>query len=395
MITHLLIVCVALTQPPDLNDSIALLDRLDGTLISVDYDNQPLRTIVSDLTAKLPASLFADWPALERLGVYGERRVTLRMNLTSATTVLAALTMTLGDELERPVIESHAGQVVLTTVAGSMPLRTTAVYDVRDLLANESLLKRLRESTLTPPIEPQDQQQPDEKRGDEQPRQGSDAADPGLGEPAPAQGDAPAPPPSPMLTPGEKLLLVITDHVDPEAWINFGGNRGLITEMNGVLMVTATPSTHRRLQSAIRSLRAAAPTSISIEAAIIDLPRSDMPLLVRQSGSNALTLAQSILQHEHARRLWETSGAVAIDAPLQIESSSADQSIRLSLQPTFDHATGVLEIAVDVTVAQGADKRVLKTVAALSSDFSAAALELPASRPGNEIRLLVLKAQRR
>ena len=37
------------------------------------------------------------------------------------------------------------------------------------------------------------------------------------------------PPPDPC-TPGEELMLLITEHVDPDAWLEMGGSRALVTE---------------------------------------------------------------------------------------------------------------------------------------------------------------------
>ena len=383
MITPLLIAMLALNSPAsDLNDSIALLDRLDTTIISVEYTHQTIRSVVEDLNGRLPAQLWADWKALERIGVYADRRIDLRLSGSSASTILSALTLLIGDDLDKPVYETHAGQIVLTTLAGSGPFKVTAVYDVRDLLANEALVNRLRNENVPADDPPQHAQggQPDDNDND----------DPSTAEPE--ENRIPAPKP---LTPGEKLMLFITDHVDPEAWINFGGNRGLITELNGVLMVTATPSTHRRLRSAIRSLQAAIPSSVTFEAAIVDLPRAKLQALTRESGNDTAALARSILLDADATRLWQTTDSVAVDQALKVESEGVDQSVHVELAPTFDESTGLLRVSIAATVAQGADKRSLKSVALLGSDSGAASLELPASKPATTIRLIVLIVTRR
>jgi hypothetical protein len=383
VITLLLCTVLACSPPPaDLNDSIALLDRLDETLISVDYDDESIRGVIEDLNTRLPAQVWADWKSLERIGVYSDRRVTLRLNVSSASTVLSALTLIVGDELEKPVYEAHAGQIVLTTLPGSATLRVTAVYDVRELLANEALLKSLRDEIVLPAASPQDKPTVEPN--------GSEVADDNSQE-NPAAG----PPPARPMTAGEKLLLFITDHVDPDAWINFGGNRGLITELDGVLMVTATPGTHRRLRSAIRSLQSAIPSNITFEAAIVDLPRAKLQSLTRQSAGEAASLVRSILLDSEAKCLWQTSDAVAVNQPLLVESASPDQSVSLSLGPNFDQSTGTLRVDVNATIVQGADRRTLKTVAALASDSSATTLEMPGAKPGESIRLLVLLAHRR
>src|SRR6185503_1582349 len=75
----------------------------------------------------------------------------------------------------------------------------------------------------------------------------------------------------PAATAGEHLFQIITDHVDPDAWMNFGGDRAKVSEMDGILMVTAAPSVHRRFREALSTLRAAIDVNLAIDAAIVDV----------------------------------------------------------------------------------------------------------------------------
>ena len=411
------IVCMAALAlaPPEtgeLNRAIEILERLDGIPLTAEYRNEKLEEVINDLNGHLPIPVRADWRSLERLGVHPDDQVTLRLNPTVASTVLAALVMTIGDEFERPVFEAHAGQMVLTSLQGSAPMRITATYDVRDLLANEELIQQLRDDFTAP---------------DQQPATQPDSAHEPEAKPAPDAAPEPAPqnepmgplsrrhgpggnpnlpiphfdeqPPTPQqsrpLSPGEQLYMLITDHVDPEAWMNFGGDRARVSDANGVLMITATPSVHRSFRDALDALRRANPSTITIDAAIVDLPRSLYEQLVRQSPPNSAPLAAAIRTASASKILWQTTAGVALGAHLDTESSSEDANVRIALASAMDPKAGVLTLAVEASTKHGADQRRVKTSIALTGDQGAAVIELAPATRSDSVRLLLLIPDRR
>ncbi|MHC4446762.1 MAG: hypothetical protein ACYSXF_03010, partial [Planctomycetota bacterium] len=123
----------------ELEQAIELLERLDAISLSANYEGEVLKVVVDDLNARIPVPIRADWEALKRLGVRRRDQVWLRLDPTSASTVLAGLALAQGDEFGRPTFESHAGQIVLTTVEATAAMRLVDVYDVRDLIADEPL----------------------------------------------------------------------------------------------------------------------------------------------------------------------------------------------------------------------------------------------------------------
>ena len=92
----------------------------------------------------------ADWDALRRMGVTDDDSVDFRLSASSGLVVLAGLAMAVGDEIERPIFEVHAGQMVLTSLRATEPMRLTGIYDVRDLLADATLIKRLQDQAPAP-----------------------------------------------------------------------------------------------------------------------------------------------------------------------------------------------------------------------------------------------------
>ena len=303
----------------ELEQAIELLERLDTISLSVRYEGQVLKLVVDDLNQRIGVPIRADWEALRRLGIRPHNQVWFRLEQASASTVLAGLTLTQGDEFGRPVFESHAGQLVLTTVEATAAMRLVDVYDVRDLIADEPLVQQLRERSPIGPPATTEEGSPSEDAAPEDP--GGD--DPRLEIPPVeellSQTEAPPPP-----TPGEELLLLISDHVDPEAWINFGGSRALITELDGVVFVTAPPTTHRKFREALRYLRMANPASVTIEATIVDVPRDDFDRMVRRYDRGPSALVQAIQAASTGTVLWQARSIVAMDELLQVESGDGD-----------------------------------------------------------------------
>ncbi len=388
------IVWTAVAGGPDdagqLQAATRLLDELDRVVLSVDYQDERLERIMADLDQRMPVELRADWPALKRIGVRGHERVSFRLSNASAATVLAGITLVLGDEFEHPIFEAHGGQIVLSTLAMTAAMQLVDVYDVRDLLADGRAVERLR-AELRPPAPPEaTPDRPPEDAPETGPRSEPDsgsAPQPEATEVERLLADVPSTRP---LSPGEDLLRLISDHVDPEAWIQFGGSRAKISERNGVLMVTAPPTTHRRLREALRLLRLTIPSSISLDAAIVDLPAVRLTALGRRHERGTAALAEAILATAEATVRWRTVAVVSIGSVLEVESGWDGVVASLRLRPSFDRETGRLSLAVEASLRLDADHRRVSTTASFAHRRGGAVIELPPARPSDIRRLLVL-----
>ena len=378
-----------------LQTAIRQLDELDWVVLSVDYQDEPLERIMADLDQRMPVELRADWPALKRIGVRGHERVSFRLSNASAATVLTGLTLVLGDEFEHPIFEAHGGQIVLSTLVMTAAMQLVDVYDVRDLLADGRAVERLRaELPLPAPPELPPEASPERPAEDaretgpqREPDSGSAPQTQEAGEVERLLGDVPS---TRHLSPGEELLRLISDHVDPEAWIQFGGSRAKISERNGVLMVTAPPTTHRRLREALRLLRLTIPSSISLDAAIVDLPAVRLTALGRRHERGTAALAEAILATAEATIRWRTVAVVSIGSVLEVESGWDDVVASLRLRPSFDVETGRLSLAVEASLRLDADHRRVSTTASFAHRRGGAVIELPPARPSDIRRLLVL-----
>ncbi len=379
----------------ELQSAMRLLEELDTVMISVDYRDEPLERLVADLDERIPLSLRADWTALRRIGVRGHERVSFRLSNASAATVLVGLTLLLGDEFEQPIFEAHGGQMVLTTLDMTAAMQLVDVYDVRDLLVDGHALARLRDEIRPPetfPQEPPDESAdaPAQEPGESGSRSESTADARESNEVGEAERLLASPPPPGPLTPGEELLRLISDHVDPQGWIQFGGSRARISERDGVLLVTAAPTTHRRLREALRLLRLTSPSSISLDAAIVDLPVEVFAALGRRHERGTAALGRAIATAAGATVRWRTVADVSIGHSLEVESGWGDVVATLRLEPSFDPKTGRLSVSVDASLRLDADHRRVSTTASFTYRGGAAVIELPPARASDTRRLLIL-----
>jgi hypothetical protein len=384
-----LILCTAFLRD-DLAASFAALDSLEAARVSSDFHDEPLVQVIDELSSQLPIPFRADWEALRRLGISRDDRVTLRINRSDGLSALSALALSLGDVLGKPIIDEHAGQIILTSLEATEPMRVLGVYDVRDLLKNNKLLDELRnedghgdDAAATNP-----EQRPDERHSEPMPNVGTNPTS--MTQPQQERGGASS-------ASGELLLSLITDHIDPEAWMNFGGTRAKFSDLNGVVMVSATPMTHRKLRDALQKLRAVDPNSLQIDASIVDLPRESLTRLMRQHDRSINSLVTAIRSDPTTVKLWSTTDPAAMNQPLSIQSSAEGVLVRLSLilqcQSLAQPQTGAVNIAVDLTMEEAQDKRTIKTMLAMVGSDRAAMVEVPAAKPTDRARLLLIAAR--
>ena len=352
-------------QQAGIDTDLALLDELDRVAVSCDYTDVDLSEVAKDLSAKLPASLMLDREGLRAIGVRDDDRVSLQAGPMAASALLDALTRELASGLDQPVWDVHRGTIVLTSEDDTEKLRSLHVYDVRDLVADDSLLGELRATRAAVPGAAQ-----------------GEAADVGEDE---EEADLP------VFSRGHELLLIILEHLDPDAWVDMGGSRATITDHEGLVVVSAPSRLHRQFRDALRRLRDAHVHELRLQVQIIDLPRAKLDELSRQFLHDG-ELAVALPRDRNAIVRWQTLGTVATGSTLSMRSSSDDKMVEIDLKATFDRVTGRLSMDVNATMEDGADKRNATTAVEFQFSEGAAILELPAAEVSNTARVLIVRA---
>ena len=372
-----LALCLVQAPSNELAEALATLQRVDDVRFSLDAREEPVSDVLIELAGQSPVPIRADWPSLSRLGIRQDTPLTLKVKSASGLGALAAVAVALGDEFERPIFESHAGGLVLTTGNGAATMRITGVYDVRDLLADSALVKQLRDSA--PMLQPSGAAPSD-----------VDADDPHGKDGETAGGATPATNDDRPLAPGEQLIMLVADHIDPEAWANFGGDRAKVSERDGLIVLTAAPTVHRRVQMALDLLRKASPRNLVVEAAILDVPRGVYERISRVSGTSSAATSASFKATPESVTLWRAAEPIALGGTLSTESSSNETKVRVLISPRFDADAGLMRIDVDASTTSNGDERHVKTTAALAGGASDTVVELPATGTSDFVRLLLL-----
>ncbi len=417
----------------ELERSLAILRGLDATRTSVNYVDLPLGEVLEDLNRFLDVPLSADWDSLLALGIDARTELTLRLEEAPLGTVLAAVAFRLGTGFDRPRVEVfRAGMLVLTSDEGTERMRLTDVYDVRDLVADGRALGELRRTAPSGATEP-GATEPGATEPGATDRAAPDAGAPDPRAPSPSDGepgvrgvngaggattrpgwrippredetDAPASAPpaltpaltpglTPAMTPAMELMILVCEHVDPEAWIGFGGTRAVISERDGVLLVSAAPTVHRSFRDVLRRLRRACSTQVAIEAAIVDVPLALYRRLERRHETTSAAFGEALLAADEATVLWRAATGAAVDETIRVESKGDDATIALAIRPTLDRATAMLRLEIDAASRRGDDERSVRTAVTIAHRNGAATLELPAATAGETVRLLVLLPRR-
>ncbi|MHC4810053.1 MAG: hypothetical protein ACYTEV_06775, partial [Planctomycetota bacterium] len=316
--------------------------------------------------------------------------ITLRAVDQPALAVLQQLAVLSGDAFERARIEAWGGRVLLTTDAIAGRILAPAVYDVRDLVAAESRraeVKAAEESGLADPADPVDAADASADASADAPADApadADAEDPT------AAADADAAPTIPV-GPGERLLRVVLEHAAPELWLRFGGASARVTERDGVLLVTASATTHRLLRSVLASLRQADPRGLGVEAVLLRAPDGAWERLDRRYDPSEASFARRLMAEPGATVLWRSRGAVAVGRTLEISEPLESRTVRLRLEPQVAAEDGTLRIGVSLEWGEAG----LRTTVPLDTVGGAVTLGVPGGGGGEGGDLVLVVLPRR
>lgn len=367
----------------EVDDCLALLERLDASLTTVNFRETPLAQVIDDLNTRFPAPVRVDWPALIRLGVHTDDRITLRLDEARLSTVLGGLMLMLGDEYERPMWDIARGQIIITTLRATEAMRLTATYDVRDLLA-AGVLDRVRdvehEDLIPGAIEGHNGE--DDEAHDPS-RAGDDDGMP-LVEHTPYR----------RLSPAEELAALVMEHVDPDAWQEMGGSLARISDAGGVLLVTAPPRTHHRFRDALQQLRRSFPTGVSVEAVLLRVPRAALERLNRRFETGSIGLARAVEHAESAERLWAARVITAFDESAAVRTEADDALLELELLARLNRETGVLQLHVNAASQRTNEKLSYRGAVSVPAMNGAAMIELPSDARSEDVAVLLLIPQR-
>jgi len=360
-------------------DAIELLEALETSIFDSSFDDIELREVLDIIERDLPAGITADWTALDAIFVDPDDRIELNMPRASAAAVIDGVIRQLGDEFDRPVLEVHAGQYMLTSRSGAARYATTLAYDVRDLLARDAL-DRLRDEMT---VDEADGHAADAPTEDEAPKTIDDAV------PTPTADE------SSTRTPGEELLERLAYHVDPDAWVEYGGSRAKITERDGVLLVTAAPSVHRRLRYAVEQLRSAYPTMVEMTIDVISAPAEVLESLAMRRARSPRDRRRVLLGSDQAHHVWHGAVLAPLDERATLETSDERRTVRCAVDWSPPGDDGLMRGRVALTIRDGGLNASVNTTIIAPTGSNIVSLRVDTPKTGAAPSIVFLDTQTR
>ncbi len=227
----------------------AVLAKLEDKRIRADFTDNTLDDVLAFIANVGNIEMDVDWPSLEDLGISRDTPVSLRLTNVPIETVLDRVLEKVSDA------DTSAGWAVtdgVLTVASDEVLRRNTVleiYDIRDLLIDVPDYDNAPQFDLNTVFQV-----------------GGRTGGGGGGGQSPFQDrgtDVERPDPQEKI---DQLKDIIQQNVDRDGWVDFGGETGTITELNGNFIIVNTPKNHRAITGLLTKLRAVRNLQINVES---------------------------------------------------------------------------------------------------------------------------------
>ncbi len=254
--------------PPGSDSSDAIMARLQDTIVDAGYQAVDFSKVVDDLRERYGLNIHVAWNAMEDSGVRRDDRVTVELRQVPLATVLEMVCQELGDDPEAISYGVRAGVVVIAPGAELRRARVTRPYDVTDLIESGYATRRFANT----PVLSLELTGREFVGGEMIARTGSAAKAGGTGGGGGVFGDPGDEEPHPSrMERMQEIVDLLTSTVDPDLWVDNGGDVASVRAFNGTLLIHHTVEGHRRVGSFFDLLRAGRPHSLDGEAIIARL----------------------------------------------------------------------------------------------------------------------------
>jgi len=222
----------------------AVLASLRDTRMPVDLNENAFEDVIAFIGNTTRLDIDVDWESLADVGVDPDTPVTLRLREVPLETLLDRVVAKVSD----PTLPAGwAIQDGIITVASDEVLRRNTVldiYDIRDLLFRVPTFDNAPQFDLSSAL------QSSQGGGGSSPFQGADEEDDEIDFEDRVQ----------------EIVDLIQANIDPDGWVDLGGNTSSITQLNGNFVITTTSRNHRSIIGLLSKLRAVRALQINVEA---------------------------------------------------------------------------------------------------------------------------------
>jgi type II secretory pathway component GspD/PulD (secretin) len=222
----------------------AVLATLRETSLPVDLNANAFEDVVSFISNTARVDIDVDWESLADIGIDPDTPITLRLRNATLETVLDRVVARVSD---RALPAGWAVQDGIITIASDEVLRRNTVleiYDIRDLLFVVPRFDDAPEFDLSSALQ----------------------SSQGGGGGSPFQSGGEDDDEVEFEDRVEEIVNLIQTTVDPNGWVEVGGDTSSISQLNGNFVVTTTPRNHRAIIGLLGKLRAVRALQINVEA---------------------------------------------------------------------------------------------------------------------------------
>jgi Flp pilus assembly secretin CpaC/tetratricopeptide (TPR) repeat protein len=233
--------------------------------VSVNFSRNTINQVVNYMKTVTDVEIYADWKALETIGIRADDELSLDLGRVTAEIALRRVLEQLGDNLDRPQFGIEDGMVVITTEDALRRRMVTLVYDIRDLLLEVPYFDNAPDFNLGTAITGGPGANGGTFGSVETESDRSEVFGGGSSE----RDDAERRSRDQLV---EEIVGIIQDVVDPEkGWYDTSGEGGKIQELNGNLIITNTPRNHRAIEGLLNQLRTIRALQINVEARLLNV----------------------------------------------------------------------------------------------------------------------------
>lgn len=216
--------------------------------IPVNFNDTPLENVVAFIQAVTSLNIDTDWQSLEANGINKTTPITLNLTNVPVETVLNRVTEKASpDPITGASWTINDGVLTIASKEQINRQKVMVIYDIRDLIVEVPDYPEAARINI---------QQALQARG----RGGG-----GGGQNPFTANEQEAPERRTIQERSQEVIDILTTNVDRDGWRENGGDVGYIQQLNGLLIVTNTPSNHRSINGLLSKLREYRAMQINVE----------------------------------------------------------------------------------------------------------------------------------
>ncbi|MBX3374502.1 MAG: hypothetical protein KF817_11770 [Phycisphaeraceae bacterium] len=258
---------------------LAVLQRLNSTYAQVDFRNNTFASVIRYFEQASGLRFYTDWKSMEMIGVSPDDEITLDLASVPISVAIERVLEQLGDISDRPQYAVQDGSLTIASDEALRRKKVMHVYDINDLIFEVPYFDNAPQLDLGSALD----QGSGGGSGGGGGRGGGGGGRGGGGTGGGGGGSGGGgggggslfgnPGGEPQRTPREDLIArvldIIIENVDTEGWRDRGGTTGTIQELNGNLIVTNTPTNHRKIAGLLSMLREIRAVQINVETRVL------------------------------------------------------------------------------------------------------------------------------